>query len=85
MPLSQKHKDKMYKRLVGLARHYLKRLGPERLVVTKLMHTAGLTNGSFYSHFTSKEVLLLGALEGAFNEAEKYIFALVITCHRAKR
>jgi AcrR family transcriptional regulator len=40
------------------------------LVVTKLMHAAGLTNGSFYSHFTSKEALLLGALEGAFNEAE---------------
>src|SRR5260370_32854856 len=35
------------------------------------MHAAGLTNGSFYSHFTSKEALLLGALEGAFNESEK--------------
>lgn len=71
MPLSQKHKDKTYTRLLGLASHYLKRQGPERLVVTKLMHAAGLTNGSFYSHFTSKEALLLGALEGAFNEAEE--------------
>jgi PAS domain S-box-containing protein len=70
MPLSQKHKDKTYTRLLSLASHYLKRQGPERLVVTKLMHAAGLTNGSFYSHFTSKEALLLGALEGAFNEAE---------------
>jgi PAS domain S-box-containing protein len=70
MPLSQKHKDKTYTRLLKLASHYLKRQGPERLVVTKLMHAAGLTNGSFYSHFTSKEALLLGALEGAFNEAE---------------
>ncbi|SIO48502.1 transcriptional regulator, TetR family [Bradyrhizobium erythrophlei] len=71
MPLSQKHKDKTYTRLLSLASHYLKRQGPERLVVTKLMHAAGLTNGSFYSHFTSKEALLLGALEGAFNEAER--------------
>jgi PAS domain S-box-containing protein len=71
MPSGQQHKDKMYKRLLSLARCYLKRLGPERLVVTKLMRAAGLTNGHFGSHFTSKEVLLLGALEGAFNEAEE--------------
>jgi PAS domain S-box-containing protein len=71
MLLSQKHKDKTSTRLLRLASHYLKRQGPERLLVTKLMHAAGLTNGSFYSHFTSKEALLLGALEGAFNEAEE--------------
>src|SRR5260370_29177900 len=71
MPLSQKHKDKTYTRLLRLDSHYVKRQGPERLVVTKLMHAAGLTNGSFYSHFTSKDALLLGALEGAFNEAER--------------
>jgi PAS domain S-box-containing protein len=71
MPSGQQHKDKMYKRLLSLARPYLKGMGPERSVVTKLMRAASRTNGSFRSHFTSEEVLLLGALKGAFNEAEE--------------
>jgi PAS domain S-box-containing protein len=71
MPSGQQHKDKMYKRLLSLGRQSLRRLGPERLVVTKLMRAGGLMNGSSRSLFTSEEVLLLGALEGAFNEAEK--------------
>jgi PAS domain S-box-containing protein len=71
MGFSQEHKATTHTRLLRLASRYLKRQGPERLAVAKLMHAAGLTHGSFYTHFTSKEALLLGALEGAFNDAEQ--------------
>jgi AcrR family transcriptional regulator len=68
---SRKNKVDTRTRLVRLASRLLKTQGPERLGVAKLMHAAGLTHRGFYAHFTSKEALLLAALEGAFTEAEQ--------------
>jgi PAS domain S-box-containing protein len=71
MEFTLKHRANTHARLLRLASRYLKRQGPERLGVAKLMHSAGLTHGSFHTYFASKEALLLAALEGAFNEAEQ--------------
>jgi TetR/AcrR family transcriptional regulator, transcriptional repressor for nem operon len=71
MGYSQTHKAETHAKLVKLAGRVLRKNGPERLAVVELMHAAGLTHGGFYAHFKSREVLLVEALGGIFEEAQQ--------------
>jgi TetR/AcrR family transcriptional repressor of nem operon len=68
---SQTHKAETHAKLVKLAGRVLRKNGPEQLAVVELMHAAGLTHGGFYAHFKSREVLLVEALGGIFEEAQQ--------------
>jgi len=71
MGYSQAHKAETHAKLVKLAGRVLRKNGPEQLAVVELMHSAGLTHGGFYAHFKSREVLLVEALNGIFEEAQQ--------------
>jgi TetR/AcrR family transcriptional repressor of nem operon len=71
MGYSQTHKVETHAKLVKLAGRILRKNGPEQLAVVQLMHAAGLTHGGFYAHFKSREVLLVEALGGIFEEAQQ--------------
>jgi TetR/AcrR family transcriptional repressor of nem operon len=71
MGYSQKHKAETHAKLVKLAGRVLRKNGPEQLTVVELMHSVGLTHGGFYAHFKSREMLLVEALGGIFEEAQQ--------------
>lgn len=52
------HKDETRRRIIDTAGRRFKRDGLDRSGVTALMTDAGLTNGAFYAHFTSKSDLI---------------------------
>jgi len=71
MRYSETHKEETHAKLLKLAGRALREKGPEKLAVADLMQAAGLTHGGFYAHFKSKDVLLVEALEGVFEESKK--------------
>ena len=54
----KEHKEATKRRIIETAGHRLKRDGIDGSGVSALMADAGLTNGAFYAHFTSKEDLV---------------------------
>ena len=54
----KEHKDTTRRRIIEAAGQRLKRDGIDGSGVSKLMADAGLTNGAFYAHFTSKDDLV---------------------------
>lgn len=71
MGYSQGHKAETHAKIVKLAGRLLREKGPERVAVGNLMHSVGLTHGGFYAHFKSREMLLVEALKGVFDEAQQ--------------
>ena len=71
MGYSQRHKAETHAKLVKFAGRVLRERGPEKVAVVELMHSVGLTHGGFYAHFKSREVLLVEALKGVFEEAQQ--------------
>lgn len=59
---SPQHKEATRQRILATAGRRLKTDGIDGSGVSTLMADAGLTNGAFYSHFTSKEELVAAAL-----------------------
>jgi TetR/AcrR family transcriptional regulator, transcriptional repressor for nem operon len=57
----KKKKRRTRKRIVGAASRGLLRTGAEGLSVVNLMKLAGLTHGGFYSHFESRDDLVIEA------------------------
>jgi len=55
---SKEHKDETRRRIIEAAGQRLKRDGIDGSGVATLMADAGLTNGAFYAHFTSKDDLV---------------------------
>jgi len=62
------HKDATRQRIIETAGRRLKRNGIDGSGVAALMKDAGLTNGAFYAHFTSKEDLVATALTEQLRE-----------------
>jgi TetR/AcrR family transcriptional repressor of nem operon len=59
----QEHKDATRQRILESAGRRLKRDGIDGSGIATLMADAGLTNGAFYAHFTSKGDLVASVLE----------------------
>jgi TetR/AcrR family transcriptional regulator, transcriptional repressor for nem operon len=62
MRYSKDHKQATRQRIVEAAGRRFKRDGIDGAGVATLMSDAGLTNGAFYAHFTSKEDLVANVL-----------------------
>jgi TetR/AcrR family transcriptional repressor of nem operon len=58
----KKHKDATRQRIIDTAGRRLKRDGIDGSGIATLMKDAGLTNGAFYAHFTSKDDLVASAV-----------------------
>ena len=62
MRYSQDHKQETRRRILEVAGRRFKQDGIDGTGVATLMSDAGLTNGAFYGHFSSKEDLVANAL-----------------------
>jgi TetR/AcrR family transcriptional repressor of nem operon len=68
MRASQDEKERSHARIIASAAKLLRRDGIEGASVANVMMDAGLTHGGFYKHFSSKEAMLIAALDTAFDE-----------------
>ena len=59
---NKEHKEATRRRIVSTAAERFKRDGIDGSGIATLMADAGLTNGAFYAHFTSKEDLVANVL-----------------------
>ena len=68
MRYGKEHKQATRRRIIETAGRRLKRDGIDGSGVATLMADAGLTNGAFYAHFTSKDDLVAAALADQLRE-----------------
>ncbi|MET8760762.1 TetR/AcrR family transcriptional regulator [Lentzea sp. NPDC004782] len=67
------HKGATRQRIIETAGRRLKRNGIDGSGVAALMKDAGLTNGAFYAHFTSKEDLVATAISEQLREQRRLL------------
>jgi TetR/AcrR family transcriptional regulator, transcriptional repressor for nem operon len=73
-------------RILSAAGRRLREVGLDGAGIDEIMSAAGLTHGGFYNHFTSKDALVLEAVQQAFTEAldaEAAVMARATTAPRA--
>ena len=63
------HKRQTKKALLEAAAEALRREGPHRLGVARVMADAGLTHGGFYAHFPSRDALIAAGIGQMFEES----------------
>lgn len=63
------HKDKTRETLLKEAARAIRRDGPDKLSLSGVMKSAGLTNGGFYAHFRSRDDLLEAGITQMFHES----------------
>jgi TetR/AcrR family transcriptional regulator, transcriptional repressor for nem operon len=66
-----KHKAQTRLRIVESAARAIRSSGPERLGVSDVMASVGLTHGGFYAHFPSKDALVTEAVDAMFGDARR--------------
>ena len=71
MGYSQAQKAESRQRVLENASRQIREHGIEALGVAECMRSAGLTHGAFYGHFSSRDALILEALEHAVSQSEK--------------
>jgi TetR/AcrR family transcriptional repressor of nem operon len=71
MGYSQAQKAESRQRVLENASWQIREHGIEALGVADCMRSAGLTHGAFYGHFSSRDALILEALELAVSQSEK--------------
>ncbi|MFL9960758.1 TetR/AcrR family transcriptional regulator [Paraburkholderia sediminicola] len=76
MGYSQAQKAESRQRVLKNASRQIREHGIEALGVADCMRSAGLTHGAFYGHFSSRDALILEALEHAVSQSEKRIASL---------
>ena len=69
MRYSKEHKVETHARIVKKASVRLREKGAHGIGVADLMKEAGLTHGGFYSHFESREALVIEAFTHAMNRS----------------
>src|SRR6187551_1749206 len=70
-PNSRKHET--HERIVDVAARAIRRHGYAGVGVADVMKEAGLTHGGFYSHFESRDALLVEALERAGRQSAETV------------
>ncbi|KAE8757008.1 TetR family transcriptional regulator [Paraburkholderia madseniana] len=76
MGYSQAQKAESRQRVLENASRQIREHGIEALGVADCMRSAGLTHGAFYGHFSSRDALILEALEHAVSQSEKRMASL---------
>ncbi|WP_433476449.1 TetR/AcrR family transcriptional regulator [Spirillospora sp. CA-142024] len=75
MRYGKEHKQETRQRIIETAGRRLKRDGIDGSGVATLMKDAGLTNGAFYAHFTSKDDLVATAVADQLHALNENIVA----------
>jgi TetR/AcrR family transcriptional repressor of nem operon len=83
MGYSQAQKAESRQRVLETASRQIREHGIEALGVADCMRSAGLTHGAFYGHFSSRDALILEALEHAVSQSENRI--ATVTASSGKR
>ena len=68
MRYDSEHKARTHGRIVKSASRQLKKKGLNGPAVTSLMKASGLTHGGFYKHFSSRDELVVEAVEESLQE-----------------
>ena len=68
MRYDAEHKSIIHRKIVKGAARQLKKKGLNGPAVTMLMKASGLTHGGFYKHFSSRDDLVIEAVEESFRE-----------------
>ena len=76
MGFSQAQKAESRQRVLDTAARQIREDGLEALGVADCMRSAGLTHGAFYGHFSSRDALIVAALEQAMTRGEKRVMSL---------
>ena len=71
MRYGKEHKQATRQRIIEAAGRRFKRDGIDGSGISTLMTDAGLTNGAFYTHFTSKDDLVATAVADQLQGAER--------------
>src|SRR5213082_1919953 len=66
-------KQETHERIVDVAARAIRRHGYAGVGVADVMKEAGLTHGGFYSHFASRDALLVEALERAGHQSSEAV------------
>jgi TetR/AcrR family transcriptional regulator, transcriptional repressor for nem operon len=69
------HKDSTRQRIIDVASSQFRAHGVAAAGLAGIMTEAGLTNGAFYAHFSSKEDLVQAVLDNALNRREQTLRA----------
>lgn len=69
MRYSPEHKQKTRERVLAEAARAIRAEGPHQIGVAGVMAKAGLTQGGFYAHFTSKDDLVAQTIDHMFAES----------------
>ncbi|MFZ6844549.1 TetR/AcrR family transcriptional regulator [Undibacterium sp. RuTC16W] len=70
-------KEASHERIVDVAARAIRRSGYDGTGVADIMKEAGLTHGAFYAHFTSREAMLVEAVERAGAQANAAAVSVV--------
>jgi TetR/AcrR family transcriptional repressor of nem operon len=76
---------KKHEKILEEAARLFRERGFDGAGVAEIMEAAGLTHGSFYAHFTSKDALETEAVERAFAQSNNRIYVLATNTSDAKR
>ena len=68
MRYDAEHKEKTHRRIVKGASRQLRKKGLNGPAVAELMKASGLTHGGFYKHFSSRDDLVVEAIEESLRE-----------------
>lgn len=68
MRYDTEHKANTHRRIVKSASRQLRKKGLNGPAVTTLMKASGLTHGGFYKHFSSRDALVVEAIEESLEE-----------------
>ena len=68
MRYTAEHKEKTHRRIVKGASRLLRKKGLNGPAVATLMKASGLTHGGFYKHFSSRDDLVVEAIEESLRE-----------------
>jgi TetR/AcrR family transcriptional regulator, transcriptional repressor for nem operon len=75
MGYSQAQKAESRQRVLETASRQIREDGTKALGVADCMRRAGLTHGAFYAHFSSRDELIVEALEHAIAQSERCVAA----------
>jgi len=68
MRYDTEHKQRTHEKIVREAAKAIRQQGPDKVGIASLMTRLGLTQGGFYAHFKSKNILIAEAITHIFDE-----------------
>lgn len=77
MRYNTEHKQRTHQKIVSEAAKAIRQEGPDNVGIANLMSRLGLTQGGFYAHFKSKDMLVAEVVTHIFDERKKAFVKLM--------